>query len=332
MTGLPYIMRQRHRRKVIEANLLGGATVGQIAAALGEPAEMTAATVLEVVDAWRKEWMALGDTQTEIDLRRVDLAINALWSTKAVQSGDVQAISQVLKLMELRNELLDKIHAEPFPAGERVPGQAKSRSAYREFQRLGDRLPWWGDYVEIRQRLVERKAAGQIERADWRVAAYIAWASSPVIGRWPETEQELAPEVLGLKSARTIRKWKAQFPWIDEEIAYWQAAPLMRHRRDAFEALVEGATTKYDPRYFQYTRLYLEMTGDYSPKGSLDVRANAALMDLPVGDLSDEELDAILENFLIAEKHERGSGRETGDDAGSGSSGDGAGRREEGDD
>ena len=87
-------------------------------------------------------------------------------------------------------------------------------------------------------------------------------------------------------------------------------APLARHRPDVFKALIEVATTP-DPRAHSDRKLYLEMTKDYSPKGTLDVRANAAVMELPVPDLSDEELDAILENLLIAEEHQRGDGRET---------------------
>ena len=311
-----------NRLKVIEANLLGGATVGQIAAVLNEPAEATAATILEMAEGWRREWGVLRATGAEVDVRRLDLAINALWGAKGVQSGDTEAITQLLKLMALRDELLSKIATDPFPAGEKVPGQVVSRTAYGQLLAMGDRLPWWQDYLDILAQLQRKKsdkeaaeAAGQktqevVDRADWRVAAYIAWASSPVIGRWPETEQELANRVLGLKSARTIRKWKVKHPWIEKEVAYWQASPLMAHRRDAFEVLVEGATTKQDPRYFQYTKLYLEMTKDYVPKGTLDVRANTAVMELPVPDLSDEELDAILENLLIAEEHQRGDGRE----------------------
>lgn len=259
-------MRRKNREKIIEANLLAGATVSQIAASLDEPVDVTTATIFEMTEKWRKDWAALSDTQTEINLRRVDLAINALWGTKGVQAGDTDAIKQVLKLVEMRNNLLERIRTEPFPASEDTPGQTESRTAYAEFRRLGDRLLWWNDYLMIRNRLVEQKAAGEIERSDWRLAAYIAWASSPVLGRWPETEKELANQVLGLKSSRSIRKWKVKYEWIGKEVAYWQAAPLMRHRRDAFETLTHGVQQKHDPRYFQYLKLFMEMTGDHIPK------------------------------------------------------------------
>jgi hypothetical protein len=42
----------------------------------------------------------------------------------------------------------------------------------------------------------------------WRKAAYIAWAASPTTDRWPESEKELATLILGMKSDKTIRKWR----------------------------------------------------------------------------------------------------------------------------
>lgn len=43
----------------------------------------------------------------------------------------------------------------------------------------------------------------------WRVAAYIAWASSPRIGREPRTQDELARFHLGLTSDRVIATWRS---------------------------------------------------------------------------------------------------------------------------
>lgn len=324
--------RRPNRLQVIEANLLGAATVGQIAAALGESVEETTATILEMVRGWCKEWSALDDTtQAYVNRRRVDLAINSLWSAKGVQSGDTAAISQLMTLMELRDRQRGQLPIGPFPAGERVPGQSESRAAYARLKELGARIPWWEEYLDIRERLAVRKAAGKITRADWRIAAYIAWASLPTTGRWPETQEELATNVLGLKSDRQISKWKTKYPWLEEEIEFWRVAPLARHRPDVFNALIEVARM-VDPKAHSDRKLFLEMTGDYSPRGTLDVRASAAVVGLPVEGLSDEELDAILENFLIAEKHERGPGREVSGDASPGTSGDGAGRSEDGDD
>lgn len=108
---------------------------------------------------------------------------------------------------------------------------------------------WYQEYVELSQRFA------------WRLAAYIAWAASPVKGRAPATQQELA-RALGLKTDRTIRQWKEKDPTIDKEIEALQAAPLWRHRRDLYEALVKAATDGDVPAL----KLAFEMTGDYVPR------------------------------------------------------------------
>jgi len=108
---------------------------------------------------------------------------------------------------------------------------------------------WYQEYVELSQRFA------------WRLAAYIAWAASPVKGRAPATQQELA-RALGLKTDRTIRQWKEKDPTIDKEIAQLQAAPLWQHRRDLYDALVKAATDGDVPAL----KLAFEMTGDYVPR------------------------------------------------------------------
>lgn len=108
---------------------------------------------------------------------------------------------------------------------------------------------WYQEYVELSQRFA------------WRLAAYIAWAASPVKGRAPATQQELA-QALGLKTDRTIRQWKEKDPTIDQEIEALQAAPLWQHRRDLYDALVKAATDGDVPAL----KLALEMTGDYVPR------------------------------------------------------------------
>lgn len=164
-----------------------------------------------------------------------------------------------------------------YPAGEKVPGQAESRKALRKF--LEDlaisRCPWWDDYNRLRA-----------EGWDWRKAAYIAWAASPVLNRWPDSQEKLAKDVLGLRSDRTIRKWRENDALIDERVAKMQIEPLMRHRADVIHALVAMASTP-DPKTFQDRRMFLEMTGDYRPRG-----ANTNL-DLDLGVLSDEQLERI---------------------------------------
>lgn len=146
-----------------------------------------------------------------------------------------------------------------FPASANTPGQRKSRTAY---QRLRDRLQryeWAADYLELRA-----------EGWDWRKAVYIAWASQPKRTRLPETQKELATQVLGLRSAHTISKWKRKYPEIADAIMVRQAAPLLKYRADVFEALGQVASM-VDPRAKPDRQLFLEMTGDYKPRQAVEL-------------------------------------------------------------
>jgi hypothetical protein len=137
---------------------------------------------------------------------------------------------------------------------------------------------WFEDYTRLRAFF------------PWRVAVWIAWAASPKVGRWPKTQMELASKVLGLGSDRVIGKWRAKWPSIDTVVATMQAAPLMDHRRDAFEALAASAGSK-DHRSNPDRKLFFEMTGDHTPHMTIDDKRRAANKDLT--GLSDAELDEL---------------------------------------
>jgi len=116
---------------------------------------------------------------------------------------------------------------------------------------------WYAEYIEL------------TEHFNWRIAAYIAWLASPRRGRKPQTQQEFA-ELVGLKSDRVIRDWRKKQPEIEKEIIRLQASPLLSHRRDIYEALVDGAL---DVAYgHQDRKLALELLGDYRPKGDVKVQ------------------------------------------------------------
>jgi len=151
-----------------------------------------------------------------------------------------------------------------FPAAEGTPGQAESRGAWARFQEQRTTCPWWEEFLGLRR-----------EGFTWRVAAWIAWAASPARGRWPETQLKLATDVLGLKADRVIAKWRAKDPRIDERIARLQVEPLMRHRRDVIEALVTSASDP-DPKSHPDRRMFLEMTGDYQPRGAVQAEVTVA--------------------------------------------------------
>lgn len=113
----------------------------------------------------------------------------------------------------------------------------------------------------------------------WRVACYIAWASSPKGNRWPKTQEELAREILGLTSDRQIGTWRKRNPSIDEVISIMQAAPLMEKRADVFQALATSASDP-DHRSNPDRKLYLELIGDYVPRTRVDVKRPGDLDDL----------------------------------------------------
>jgi hypothetical protein len=98
----------------------------------------------------------------------------------------------------------------------------------------------------------------------WRVAAYIAWASSPRANREPKTQDQLAKLHLGLSSDRVIATWRKRNPAIDEMVRVLQAAPLLKHRAEIFTAL---AAVAVKPEYKSHSdrKLALELMGDYVP-------------------------------------------------------------------
>jgi len=122
----------------------------------------------------------------------------------------------------------------------------------------------------------------------WRVAAYIAWAASPRTGRWPETQAQLATDVLGLTSDRQITKWRGKNPAIADMISTLQVAPMLAHRADVVNALIKSAT---DPDYksHQDRKLFLEITGDYVPTSKLLAQLKRSAGG-GAGELSDDEL------------------------------------------
>jgi len=125
----------------------------------------------------------------------------------------------------------------------------------------GDSQPGWAEtYRELRE-----------TGWPWRVAAYIAWAASPADTRLPRTQGELARQVLALRSDRTIRVWREKNPFIDEVVSKLQVRALFSHRQRVLAALAESAST---PNYKHHNdrRLFLEMTGDYTPRMDATLR------------------------------------------------------------
>jgi hypothetical protein len=164
--------------------------------------------------------------------------------------------------------------------GQVTPAEARLRSeTARNMLGRMEKLPhWYEEYTNLVN-------GGW----PWRVAAYIAWASSPKVNRWPATQEKLAIDVLGLTSDRQIIKWRKNNQAIVDTISAMQVAPMMAHRADVVDALIKSAI---DPDYKGHRdrKLLLEMTGDYLPTSKLIARMKKSMPNGPEG-MSSDELD-----------------------------------------
>lgn len=148
----------------------------------------------------------------------------------------------------------------------------------------------------------------------WRVAAYIAWASSPRANRNPRTQDELATQHLGLTSDRAIATWRKKNPAIDEMVAVLQASPLWDSRADVFEALIANAV-EADYKTHNDRKLFLELTGDYIPTAKLNAMlAKGNLTKADLKDYSDAELAAMYRGLVEEIAGSKGIGQKTEED------------------
>jgi len=178
----------------------------------------------------------------------------------------------VLSVVEGGEKVADK-----FPAG-KTPWHKMSARTLAQFERVGGELGWWDDYRAL-------KAQGH----GWKIAAYIAWASSPNVNRNPATINDLCDQCLGI-TARTLRNWRHDDPTIDETVSLLQAAPLLAHRRDVIDALVAVARDP-DPKAHADRRMFLEITGDYKPRHVTEHDGTVAVGALSADQLAQAEFE-----------------------------------------
>ena len=106
------------RRQKVAANLLAGLNYRAMAEAMGVSIGTIAGDVKVILNRWQKEQVGVVDQVMQIELTRLDRALNAIWAN--VLAGDDKAINNLLKIMERRAKLLgmDKISGmtedEPF--------------------------------------------------------------------------------------------------------------------------------------------------------------------------------------------------------------------------
>ena len=114
---------------------------------------------------------------------------------------------------------------------------------------------------------------------EWRKALYIAWARLPRAARWPASLRELA-SVMGLRSDRTIRKWRYNNPEIDRLIVEEMLTRVGEHTAEVLAALAELAS---QPNY-KSTRameLYLRVHGIYTPEQKIQGEVQGPQFYLP---------------------------------------------------
>lgn len=146
----------------------------------------------------------------------------------------------------------------PEPDDEQHDAQVLSENARQLLNALHGKAGaprWLDDYLEL-------YAGGW----PWRVAAYIAWASTPKMAREPRSQNELAKLHLGLSSDRVISDWRKKNPLIDQMVHKLQGSPVWKHRAEIFTAMVAVAI-KPDAKSHQDRKMALKIMGDLDEDG-----------------------------------------------------------------
>jgi len=92
------------RRKTVAANLVAGLNYRDIAGALGVSVGTVASDVKMIMGRWRADQVREVNEVVQLDLRRLDNALNAIWDN--VHKGDDTAIGTMLRILERRAKLL----------------------------------------------------------------------------------------------------------------------------------------------------------------------------------------------------------------------------------
>jgi hypothetical protein len=225
---------------------------------------------------------------------------------RSLQKPDWEDLQQIPLGLEI-DENEPGVNLSPDEA--RLRSEAARNTLEAQGRPAGEKPEWYRRYAELR-------AAGW----SWRVACYIAWASCPLNGRQPGTQDELARQVLGLNSDRQIWVWRKKNPAIDETVALLQAAPLFEHRADIFKALITSATSG-DYKSHQDRKIALEMLGDYVPRLKVegDQRKVSDLSEMSDAALEEKARHRTAEDSAQdrqeAEDEQDGEGDQEGDNA-----------------
>lgn len=92
------------RRKKVVANILGGMTYQEIADLLGVSKATVARDFKAVLREWQSHYVKDTDKWTAIQLRKLDVMMNAIWDR--AQNGDLHSIDRMMHLLERQAKLL----------------------------------------------------------------------------------------------------------------------------------------------------------------------------------------------------------------------------------
>lgn len=102
MTG--QVMSIEQRRKIVAANLLAGFTYAEIGRALNVSKGTVASDYKAILKEWREHYAKKADQFLGLQLRRLDVLLNALWDE--AKAGNPQKIDRVLAIMDRQSALL----------------------------------------------------------------------------------------------------------------------------------------------------------------------------------------------------------------------------------
>jgi hypothetical protein len=95
------------RRQIVAHNILAGATYREIASVVKVSPSTIATDFKAILAEWRKHYADTADRYINLQMRRYDILLNALWDRAT--NGDIHATDRVLAIMEKQNALM-RIH------------------------------------------------------------------------------------------------------------------------------------------------------------------------------------------------------------------------------
>lgn len=182
--------------------------------------------------------------------------------TGAEGAGEGKALTHVeirVREMAAKEALKARLIEKGFTLETTEQRKAEADATVREEKDL-ERAPSWAEQYH---RLLNASIP-------WKIAAYIAWSTVPKRFRWPETQEELATDVLGLNSDRRIAEWRRKYAYIDQMIADLQAEAMLEYVPGAIHALGQVAS---DPSYRANPdrRTLFEITRLLTPRQKIEV-------------------------------------------------------------